>query len=147
MAGRRLGERRPTVVVEAGDGVGDGLVRLDEPVERFRRSLRSNGVDQLDRRRHRIERREEAGRFAPERGTDGEGPELVDADDMGDDVLHRPPFASAGGRPLLAVELAEERREPSPLPQQRHRRIAERQVELEEQGLVVPRRQQHRVGG
>ena len=82
-----------------------------------------------------------------ERGPDGEGPELVDADDMGDDVLHRPPFASAGGRPLLAVELAEERREPSPLPQQRHRRIAERQVELEEQGLVVPRRQQHRVGG
>ena len=130
-----------------GDRVGDRLVRLDEPVEHLRRRLRSNGLDQLDGCRHRIERGEEASRFASERGPDGEGPELVDADEVGDHVLHRPPLASARGRPLLIVELAEERCEPPPLSHQRHRGIAERQVELEEQGLVVPRRQQHRVEG
>ena len=63
--------------------------------------------------------------------------------EMGDHVLHRPPLAPGRGGPLLVVEPAEERCEPPPLSQQRHRRIAQRQVELEKGGIVVPRRQQH----
>jgi hypothetical protein len=94
-------------------------------------------VDELGGRGDGVERRQEARRRARQTGADGEQPELVDRDEVGDHVAHLPLVAPRRRRPLVVVERAQELGEPPPLADQRDARVTRRRRQPDERRTVV----------
>jgi hypothetical protein len=139
----RLGRLRPCVVVERTHDVGKGVDRLDEVGEHLRRGHRAHRVDHLRRRCDRIERGKHPRRLARQARGERHGPELVRADEVRDDVLHRPLFASAPRGPRVVVEAGQDVGQSPSLPQERRGRVARRPFQTKDRRTVVPRRDPH----
>ena len=102
-----------------------------------------DGGDHLGRRGDRIERGEEARRFAPQAGVDRERPELGGGDEVCHHVLDRPSLAPTRCGPLPVVERGEGRRQPTALTQQRRSRIRDQPLRPNHRPLPIHRRQLH----
>ena len=96
VAGRRLGERRPSVVVEADEHAEELVVRRHELVEDLAGRQRAHAVDHQRRMRDRIEGGEQTRGRAVEPRPHRRGPEAVDRDDVRDNVLDGPTLAACG---------------------------------------------------